>query len=228
MADSKYWLNFWKTNAIVNKPGAHEKVGRTINGIAIGEKEWLSVLRDLEMHLELKEDDVVLDIGAGSGVISIPFSQKVKSITAVDISPGLLMEMEQVPRIKTMEADARELVLEPGSFDKIIIYFAIQHFTEEETVRLIGKVFSWLKPGGLLYIGDIPDSDRKFSFFNTTERKAAYFNSLENATPIIGTWFQKDFFLHLGNYLGFRESRVVKQPDYFINAHYRFDVKYQK
>jgi ubiquinone/menaquinone biosynthesis C-methylase UbiE len=223
-----YWVNFWNTNAIVDKTSAHEKVGRTIAGIPITPEKWQEVLNDLEQQMELKPEDKLLDIGAGSGVISIPFSKKVKQVTALDVSEKLLAEMRNMTGITTLMADAREVEFEAGSFDKAVIYFAIQHFTEEETVRLILKIGKWLRPGGILYLGDIPDVNSKFLFFSKPEWQTAYFDSLVNASPAIGTWFHPDFFDRLGAYAGFSKVEIIRQPAGFINAHYRFDTKFIK
>jgi cyclopropane fatty-acyl-phospholipid synthase-like methyltransferase len=228
MKKDKYWTEFWNSNNIINKPTAHEKVGRTINGVPIEESRWQEVLDDMEKRLGISAADSILDIGAGSGVISIPFSKKAAQVVALDVSQKLLSEMASVPNIKTIVADAREADFENNSFDKIIIYFAIQHFSEEETTRLIKKTHDWLKPDGTLFIGDIPDVDQKFSFFNTPERQTAYFNSLINDTPIIGTWFHRDFFSGLSRYAGFRSCEIITQNKNFINAHYRYDALFIK
>lgn len=228
MKKEDYWVKFWQQNGIVHKPTPHEKVGRTINGVPIQDEEWAVVLDDLQRQLNLNEHDDLLDIGAGSGVISIPFSKVVKSTTAVDISEVLLQEMAGIEAIKTIHADARELDFEAGSFSKIIIYFAIQHFSEEETAALLQKAFRWLRPGGMLFIGDVPDVERRFAFFNTPERFGKYFQSLIDQAPIIGTWFHGDFFTQAGKYVGFSEIMVKNQPPHYINAHYRFDVLMKK
>lgn len=95
-------------------------------------------------------------------------------------------------------------------------------------MQLIEKAFNLLKPGGILYVGDIPDTAHLFDFFNTPERRDAYFSSLLNYSPIIGTWFQKDFFLHLGGHTGFASTQIIEQPAHFINAHCRFDARFLK
>lgn len=228
MAEDNYWIKFWQTDKIVHKATPHEKVGRTIQGVPISDEQWQQVLDDLEVHLQLTPQDRLLDIGAGSGVISIPFSKKTAHVTALDISANLLEEMKGYEAIKTVMANALEADFEEECFDKVIIYFAIQHFTEQETLLLLEKAWHWLKPGGILYIGDIPDVSRKFSFFNTPERQAAYFNSLKNHEPIIGTWFHKDFFSGLAAYLGFSSAGILEQPHTFMNAHYRFDARFVK
>jgi SAM-dependent methyltransferase len=146
----------------------------------------------------------------------------------VDISEALLQEMAGIEAIKTIHADARKLDFEAGSFSKIIIYFAIQHFSEEEDAALLQSIFHWLRPGGVLFIGDVPDVERRFAFFNTPERIGKYFQSLVDRAPIIGTWFHRDFFTQIGKHAGFSEITVQNQPPHYINAHYRFDVVLKK
>jgi cyclopropane fatty-acyl-phospholipid synthase-like methyltransferase len=228
MTEDNYWIKFWQTDQIVHKPTPHEKVGRTIGGVPISDAQWKNVLDDLERYLELKPHDRLLDIGAGSGVISIPFSETAAHVTALDLSATLLEEMKGRENISTVVANALEVHFERECFDKIVIYFAIQHFTEQQTLVLLEKAFQWLKPGGILYIGDIPDASRKFRFFNTPERQAAYFSSVKRQEPIIGTWFDKEFFLNLAAYLGFSSATIIEQPEAFMNAHYRFDSKFVK
>ena len=228
MEKKDYWIEFWNNNNIINKPSLHEKVGRTINGVPIEDERWNEVLSDLEHTLELNSNDDVLDIAAGCGAIAIPFSKRTKMVTALDISKKLLSEMKGIPNLKTVLADAREIDFDNESFSKIIFYFALQHFSEKESALLLQKIYKWLKPGGLCYIGDIPDLEKKFAFFNSKEREAAYFNSIIKGEPIIGTWFSKEFLEKLGSFSGFKQTSIINQPKDYQNAHYRFDVLLRK
>jgi SAM-dependent methyltransferase len=45
-------------------------------------------------RIEVKSDWNVLDIGCGSGVLTIPIAKKAKSLTALDISPGMLDQLK--------------------------------------------------------------------------------------------------------------------------------------
>lgn len=228
MEENNYWVKFWNTSKVIHRETPHEKVGRTINGEPIRDEAWQLVLNDLEVSLELHAEDDLLDIAAGSGVIALPFSRKVRSVTAVDISAPLLAGIDQAGGVTTVLADAREVSFAPGSFSKIVLYFALQHFSEKETVLLFEKMFSWLRLGGILYIGDIPDISKTFAFFNNTEHQAAYFRSLKEDSPIVGYWFTQDFLENLGHYTGFSYSQVLAQPSSYINAHYRFDARFVK
>jgi ubiquinone/menaquinone biosynthesis C-methylase UbiE len=225
MSHQGYWKEFWNKNMIIEREGIHEKVGRTVKGIAIEQEKWDKTLSYLEGHLDLSTHDDVLDIAAGSGAIAIPFCEKVHSYTALDISEKLLENLKQFSRIKTLHADAMEADLGKEHYTKVIVYFALQHFSENESGILIEKIYRSLKPGGICFIGDIPDIQRKFAFFDTPERKKAYLDSENNNRPIIGSWFEKKTLQDIGSRAGFRSSLTIDQPPYQINAHYRFDLK---
>lgn len=228
MTNKDYWINFWNNSAIISKSGIQEKVGRTISGVPISEEDWNIVLKDIEQQLDLKSTDELLDIAAGSGAITLPFSKKVYSVTALDISKKLLSAIPHNNNIIKIHADVRTFNFNENQFSKIILYFAIQHFNEKETIELFQKIYSWLKPNGICLIGDIPDEERKFIFFNSHEREKAYFNSILKEEPIIGTWFTKDFIQKLGEFTGFKKSLIINQPPSYINSHYRFDLKLTK
>ncbi len=228
MSQENYWVNFWNKNEIINREGVHEKVGRTILGKPISDDDWNLVLQDLSKQLKLNNSDTLLDIAAGSGAIAVPFSKIVHSVTAIDISEKLLQCMKNYPGIEIINADIRTHHFNENQFSKVIFYFALQHFNEKETIQLFFNIHKWLKPDGICLIGDIPDEERKFNFFNTPERQKKYFESIINETPIIGNWFNKKFIQKLGEHVGFTTTELIQQPSGYINAHYRFDVKLTK
>ncbi|MEI8136310.1 MAG: class I SAM-dependent methyltransferase [Bacteroidota bacterium] len=225
MSDQDYWKEFWNKNQIIDREGIHEKVGRTIKGVPITDEKWNASLKDIEDHLLLNKEDDVVDIAAGSGALAIPFSEKVRSYTALDISEKLLENLKKYPKINTIHADALQVDLGKENYSKAILYFALQHFNESECIILLEKIFKCLKPEGICLIGDIPDEAKKFTFFNTPEREKAYFDSVKKNEPIIGTWFDKQFLLKAGHQCGFGKSIIINQPNYHINSHYRFDLK---
>ena len=107
-----YWNNFWNSNPIISRDGIHEKVGRTVSGIPISDKDWHCIVEDIQQHLQLNSNDSVLDIAAGSGALAIPLSKKVFSYLALDISAKLLVAIPQLPNLKTLLADAKVVQFE--------------------------------------------------------------------------------------------------------------------
>jgi len=225
-----YWVKYWNDAEILNSKNPQNQIGRTINKVPIDSQKWEETLLFIKTNIQLDKNDEVLDLCAGNGLISIPFAQQCKTVVAADISKELInkIDIAKNNNLTTIVADARTIEFDENVFSKVILYFAIQHFTEYEILFLFEKFFKWLKPNGLLYIGDIPDIDKIWQFFNTLNREKVYFNSIKNNEPIIGTWFSKKYLMKLSNYTGFKTYKEINQPDNFINAHYRFDMLFQK
>ena len=225
-----YWNEYWNSITMNKGGNLHNDVGRTINGVPIDKESWNKTLDYITNIMDIKLEDIVLDVCAGNGIISKELSKKCSQVTAVDFSKRLLNKID-VSRFKNIQValkDVRKLDFESNSFDKIIFYFSVQHFTKSEVVVLFRKFYDWLKPGGILFIGDIPDSSRIWNFFNSEERRKIYFKSLESESPVIGTWFNRVFFEYLSLSMGFEEFNSIDQPKYQINSHYRFDFLSKK
>lgn len=225
-----YWVKFWNDERILQRGNMQQQVGRTINKVPIDDARWDYTLAQIDNILKVGPDDHLLDLGAGNGLISKPFSKKCRSVTAVDISSGLLNQIDrkEFPNIDVVIGDARTVQFAERSFSKGAMYTVLQHFTEKETIHIFESVHTWLVPGGTFLIGDIPDVDRLWTFFNTPERVNAYFNSIRHETPILGTCFKRDFLEKLAMYTGFSAYATLDQDPELINAHYRFDLKLVK
>jgi cyclopropane fatty-acyl-phospholipid synthase-like methyltransferase len=228
--DNDYWVQYWNDKTIIASRNHQLQVGRSINKVPILDKRWVYTLEFIRRQIDLSREDELLDLCAGNGLISIPFSKECNHVMSVDISKDLIdrIDTSTNKNIKTMLSDVRLLELSEKSFSKVIFYFAIQHFTEKEVIYLFEKVYKWLRPGGLFFVGDIPDSDKIWSFFNTEERQKVYLESIKNDRPIIGTWFSKEFLCKAASYAGFSDCAHIVQPDELINHHYRFDLLIRK
>ena len=110
----------------------------------------INIILDNALVSEGKE---VLDVACGTGVL-IPdyLTRKVKSVTAVDISPNMV----QIARSKFHQENVNILCADietaefEHKFDCIIVYNAFPHFPEPE--NLIRVLASQLNPGGTLTV----------------------------------------------------------------------------
>lgn len=108
----------------------------------------------------LTPQDVVADIGCGSGNAVFAFADKVKSITGFDYNAESVEFL--VAKIKAdgiTNSDAITLdILDPvpevyrNKFDKIIFNEIIEHFDESEVEIVLSNLFKMLKNGGELLI----------------------------------------------------------------------------
>ena len=228
MSDSQYWANFWRDYG-KGAEGQDEQtqVLRTLNKQPISKELWEFTLGCIERAIESNADDSLLELCCGNGLISRHLSPNIKSITAVDISRELIksIDKQEYKNIEPMVSDVRDLDFTKNSFSKVIMYAGIQYLTLSESLTMFEQVYSWLKPGGILFIGDIPDLNKRWVFYNTKERQADYFNNLRAGKDVIGTWFESSFFDKLSSFVGFSRGTLLPQPDKLICSRFRYDYK---
>lgn len=225
-----FWKKYWQSADILRESHPQNQVGRTINKQPIAEDRWQDTLDFVASYLMPANDDILLDLCAGNGLLSIFFAKTIRQVVAVDISADLLEKIDTTTyqNIGTVQSDVLALDLPKASFDKALMYFALQHFSLKETINVFQIVRNILKPGGLFYIGDIPDAARIWDFFNNKEREKEYFESVITQQPIIGQWFDKAFIEKGAKFAGFSDVRLISQPEYQFNSHYRFDALLKK
>src|SRR4051812_5235661 len=76
----------------------------------------------LVAYSRLKKGDYVLDVAAGTGIVSIPAARRGARVVALDISPELLDRAKQNAAVAEVDlecvvADAHVLPFETGTFD---------------------------------------------------------------------------------------------------------------
>jgi ubiquinone/menaquinone biosynthesis C-methylase UbiE len=100
----------------------------------------------------LAPEDRVLEIGTGTGKITMPLAESANHIVGVDISPGMIAVAEEkrraagIDNIEFHVADAYGLPFEEGSFDKVIAVNVLQILKEPE--RVVAEAVRVLRPGG--------------------------------------------------------------------------------
>jgi len=226
-----FWKEFWINHGQANVSNhLQSQVLRTINKQPISEGEFQEILRDIEEKLEIKREDIVLDLCCGNGLITMHLASKCAKIIGVDFAQELISQinLEKHPNISIVIADIREVKFDIESFDKIIIYAGLQYLTHKETIYLFESASEWLKKDGLFFLGDILDSNHLWDFSNNKERQAAYFDTLKKDAPFIGTWFESQWLMNLGKYVGFKKVNILAQPAHLPYSHYRFDILLQK
>lgn len=228
---SERWLDFWRAHG--RSAGDHDpqtQVLRTSNRQPIAPERWQDTLIYLDRLFPVGPVDDVLELCCGNGLFSAHFARRGRTITAVDISPDLLDKLIQqsLPNVTTLCSDVRQAEFAEGAFSRILLYAGIQYFSEGEVVLLFQKMHRWLRPGGLLFIGDIPDRARLWSFYNTPERRSQYFENCTNDQDVVGTWFDSLWLRYLAERTGFQKADAIPQPSGQIYAHFRFDMKVQR
>lgn len=109
----------------------------------------------------VKDGDLVLDIGCGTGLLSLKFLQKADClIYGIDSSPEMLEIFKSKidkfglsDKISLELGDAENLGFENEKFDIIASTVTLHHVKNKHPV--IKKIYKLLKPGGKFVLGDI-------------------------------------------------------------------------
>ncbi len=115
-----------------------------------------NIARAVQEQVRLEPSMRLMDFGAGTGLLSERLAPLVRSIAAVDVSPGMLSELEQKESIKSVVTPyCRNILHDPleGDFDGIVSAMALHHV--EDTRELLKVFFEHLKSGGFIALSDL-------------------------------------------------------------------------
>lgn len=107
-----------------------------------------------------------MEFGCGTGLVTMYLADKVKSITAVDNSAGMLAVLEQKIKaqlVHNVEIKHVDLTIEQTlgrSFDLIYSVLALHHIKDCQSLLAYFKTI--LNPGGIIAIADLDDEDGTF------------------------------------------------------------------
>jgi ubiquinone/menaquinone biosynthesis C-methylase UbiE len=114
---------------------------------------------DVMRALSLRADEVVADIGAGSGYFTRRFAGSAAKVYAVDIDPKLLeiVRRNAPANVETILAAAGDPKLPAGAIDTIFICDVLHHIGSRPAYYQ--KLSRALKPGGRIVIVDFYKRD---------------------------------------------------------------------
>lgn len=129
-----------------------------------------SVWKELLDELDLRGDELVLDIGCGRGAVLISAAHRLPRGRATGVDIWRLRDqtgnsraatqhnalVEGVSeRVEVVDADARDLPFPPDSFDVVLSSLALSNIgASDERARALGEAVRVLRPGGRIRIVD--------------------------------------------------------------------------
>lgn len=124
------------------------------------------IFNAIEKKVKLNKTMHVLDIGTGTGLLLMHFITKVKKITGIDNSEGMLQilkekaEKTHVDNIDFLLFDADKDNLSENRYDLAVSSMTFHHI--ENIENFLKKIRKSLKSGGKICIGDLETEDGSF------------------------------------------------------------------
>ncbi|MGI8711977.1 MAG: methyltransferase domain-containing protein [Solirubrobacteraceae bacterium] len=109
----------------------------------------------------LQPRDRVLDIGAGTGLLTLAAAGEAAHVTALDISPAMCRHLEDklarcsIDNVDVLAGTASELPLADGSIDVILSNYCFHHLRNPDKRLALAEAIRVLRPGGRFVAGDM-------------------------------------------------------------------------
>ncbi|MEL6252968.1 MAG: methyltransferase domain-containing protein [Bacteroidota bacterium] len=219
------WQAFWDKKALHEDP--HVQVARTKGGKQSDEKELKKIAGYIREKLELREEDILLDLCCGNGMLSKKLSPFVKELLGVDFSEPHIEIARQhfiAPNSMFLRGDATQLSLvTEKSFDKINLYFSFQYFDSYKLGELVvQEMAERLKTGGKILIGDVPDRERLSVFYPRMLDRFRYQLARLRGRDQMGKFWSETEMKKIATSCGLQIQKL-QQPADFLYQHYRSD-----
>jgi putative AdoMet-dependent methyltransferase len=133
--------------------------------------------------LELSPDDVVLEIGTGTGAFARAAARRCRKVVALDVSPVMLEYAAQRAReeglqnIEFREAGFLTYEHHGAPLAAIVSQLALHHLPDAWKLIALQRLAGFLRPGGALYLTDVVFADSAQSDWPT------YFGALVDSMP---------------------------------------------
>jgi ubiquinone/menaquinone biosynthesis C-methylase UbiE len=124
-------------------------------------KAFLAIRDRIVELAEPRSDDYAVDLGAGTGLLSLALAQRVRELVAVDISEQMLARLDDaaaadgIHNVEPVVADLRRLPLEDESATLVVSNYAFHHLDDPGKELALAEARRILRPGGRLVICDM-------------------------------------------------------------------------
>lgn len=116
---------------------------------------------------KFQEDDVVLDVGTGTGIIAHTIAPFVRQVVGFDISEDMLKRAHNptFKNIQWLRMDAHELKFPNETFSKITARMVFHHITQHSR-QAMRECYRVLKKGGVMVFSEgVPPTEHVVPFY---------------------------------------------------------------
>jgi SAM-dependent methyltransferase len=205
------------------------QVGNTERGQSISDAQFQSLLADLRTRLDLRPDDVLLDLCCGNGVFTRHLAGDVRRAVGLDFSKELIAIAGQHNRAENLAYHVQN-VKDLGwrwngeKFNKVLMNGALQHFTSTDLETLLETVLPRMTEDRVLLFSFVPDFDRREAFRKTLKPSVELRLRRLLGRDLMGQWWKREGISETCARLGLKVEFLDVHPA-LDGSRYRFDIR---
>jgi hypothetical protein len=233
-AMTEAWKSFWdnyRNQEARSDADLLIQVGRTVHGKPISAEEFSRGIRHVVDMLGLDKDDVLFEYCCGNGLVSREMATRAELVIASDFAEHLISAAKQWSQRPNVAYHVRN-ALDPLNAivgerrpNKFLMAYALAHFSPDNLHQIVSNALAVRRDGPFAFlITGIPDDSRKFSFYDTPERKQRFAENKEKGSITndgMGRWWKASEILAVAERLGL-QAEVRPEPPGL--THYRMDA----
>lgn len=171
----------------------------------------LNKMIEIKAILELQGDEIIVDIGGGTGSLAEYLSTDCKAVYVIDESEGMLSLIKPNKKVIPILGDALDTKFKTSSADVVIVSDALHHIeNQEKTIKEIHRI---LKKDGKIIILDFEKRHIKTKLLRVFEYilfGKLYFRTSKQVIELIEAKFIITKFIHNKYYFIIRGEKNVK------------------
>jgi len=204
-----------------------QQVKRTVYGQPLDEAQIALIVDNIVAGLDLRSDDVVLDLACGNGALSSRLFGRCRGLVGVDMSPYLVeiaqRDFARPPHYRFCVSDAVSYLAlqhDVPAFTKVLIYCAFPYFSRADGARVLRMLGDGFATVTRVFIGELPNRRRADRFYR---ERIPVETTLDDHEAQIGVWYLPEEIAALARAAGWLFS-CSDMPCDFQAAAYRFNA----
>ncbi len=199
----KFLFNRYGKEAVQNEDDLFLQVARTENKKRVTHEIFERIIELIKSDLDLKTDDILVDLCCGNGLFTYELKNTVKQIIGVDFSRSIIETASKFKIANNISYHYGSAVdfmksfgaLMPGVIpSKYLMNDALAYFQQKDFKELLFCIKA-VSPHFKFLIRGVPNNDLKWNYYNTPERKQFYADLQAKGDLTnygLGTWWQPE------------------------------------